>query len=62
MRSPPKEIVVTRWACCVQIHGLDEGRRDPPRALGMKLHWGPRGVRFLTREVPLYTGTFYNNG
>ena len=26
---------------------------DPPRALGVGLLWGPRGVRFRVSEVPL---------
>jgi len=27
---------------------------DPPRTLGIGLRYGPRGVRFLVSEVPMY--------
>ena len=30
--------------------------QDPPRTLPIGLRWGPRGVRFLVSEVPLYSG------
>ena len=34
--------------------------KDPPRTLGTGLRYGPRGVRFLVSEVPLYQPKTYN--